>query len=105
MEQYIITAAIVLMVGAAFLIAAVARHEAKLVPRTSLMAARRAVGRSRRLVVAGDQCACGGILGPSGRVSEKYGPLLGCTGCSRAWTQAGQRVLRRRVAESQPPLG
>jgi len=53
--------------------------------------------------VSGDQCVCGGILGLSGRVSDKFGPLIGCTGCTRFWTASGHRIRTRPVRRPSPP--
>ena len=100
--QYVLAAGIVIVIAAALLAFTHVQREAKLVPRQSLMTARQAVRRSKHLVVAGDQCVCGGILGPSGRVSEKFGPTLGCTGCTRSWTMNGRRILSRPARRSTP---
>jgi hypothetical protein len=91
---YFVTAVFVLIGGVALGLILLARHESRLVPRPSLISARR-IARRPRVVTAGDQCVCGGVLGPSGRDSEKFGPLLGCTGCSRTWTMSGRRFVRR----------
>jgi hypothetical protein len=98
--QYIVFVAVFLAVAATAGMIMVARHESRLVPRPSMMAARQVLRKSRRLVVAGDQCLCGGVLGPSGRVSAKFGPLMGCTGCDRTWTMSGRRIVRRAVRRS-----
>jgi hypothetical protein len=100
-------AAIVLVVAASAALFAFAKHESALVPRPSMRAARRTLRRSRLLVVSGDQCDCGGVLGLSGKVSEKFGPTLGCTGCDQSWTADGRRILTRparpgRRARSAP---
>jgi hypothetical protein len=72
------------------------RHETRFESRPSLAAARRAMSRSRLVAsVASGECSCGGMLGPTGTVSARYGPLLGCTSCRRTWTDDGRRVIRR----------
>jgi hypothetical protein len=98
---YFVTAVIVVVLGAGSGMIAIARRESRLVPRPFGVAARRI--RRQNLVAEGDKCACGGVVGPSGRQSAKFGPLLGCTGCSRSWTMAGQRLLRRTAPATPQP--
>lgn len=74
-------------------------HENSPGERPSLRSARLAVRRSRS--ISGDMCLCGGQLGQSGVVSERFGPLLGCSGCDRYWTADGRRMIRRRVARDR----
>jgi hypothetical protein len=64
----------------------------------------RKVRRTRR-VVPGDDCVCGGTIGRTGRISARFGELLGCTGCRRTWTADGRRIIRRRGSSrpEQPP--
>ena len=93
---YLLTAVFVVVVVAAAGRIAHARRELRLVPRARSIAGRPAP-RRQRLVAAGDRCVCGGVVGPSGRQSERFGPLLGCTACSRSWTLSGRRIARRRV--------
>jgi hypothetical protein len=57
------------------------------------------VRRSR--LVDSALCLCGGTLAESGVVSQRFGPLLGCSGCDRYWTADGRRMIRRRVARDQ----
>ncbi len=99
---YFVTAAIVVVLGVSWWLVTEARRETRLVARPHERSGRRATRRSR-LMETGDGCSCGGVLGPSGRESEKFGPLLGCTGCSRSWTLTGQRVRRRTVPPQTVP--
>ena len=94
----VITLLIVALIAAGLI--KYARMETRAQPRPTLAAALSVIRRSR-LVAPGTSvpCSCGGIRGPSGRVSPRYGPLLACTGCARIWTSDGRRiVLRRRTA-------
>lgn len=77
------------------------RHESKLVARPSLAAATRTLRRSNRLVVASaaGECECGGILGPTGQTSRRYGELLGCSDCGKTFTSDGRRIILRRRPE------
>jgi hypothetical protein len=77
------------------------RHESKLVARPSLAAATRTLRRSSRLVVAAaaGECACGGILGPTGQTSRRYGELLACSDCGKTFTADGRRIILRRRPE------
>ena len=72
--------------------------------------ARAAMRRARRVqrvrVEPGDDCVCGGTIGRTGRISGRFGELLGCTGCRRSWTMDGRRIIRRRPRgprQDQPP--
>jgi hypothetical protein len=62
------------------------------------------VRRTRR-VAPGEDCVCGGTIGRTGRISARFGELLGCTGCRRTWTADGRRIIRRRRSPrpEQPP--
>ncbi len=96
----------VLVTGGVILFAVThSRRENRLVPRPTLVGARRTLQQSRHVVVSGDQCVCGGILGLSGRVSDKFGPLIGCTGCTRFWTASGHRIRTRPVRRPSPRPG
>jgi hypothetical protein len=77
------------------------RHESKLVARPSLTAATRTLRRSNRLVVASaaGECECGGILGPTGQTSRRYGELLACSDCGKTFTADGRRIILRRRPE------
>jgi hypothetical protein len=99
---YIITAMVVVVAGSSAFLFAFAKHESALVPRPSMRAARRTLRRSRLLVVSGDQCDCGGVLGLSGKVSDNFGPTLGCTGCDQSWTADGRRILSRPARPVRP---
>jgi hypothetical protein len=95
--DYVVATVFVLIVLAAIVLLRHSRHETRLEPRPSLAAARRAMGRSRLVASVPDgECPCGGMVGPTGTVSARYGQLLGCTSCSRTWTGDGRRVIRRR---------
>jgi hypothetical protein len=61
--------------------------------------------RKVRRVAPGDDCVCGGTIGRTGRISARFGELLGCTGCRRTWTADGRRIIRRRGSPrpEQPP--
>ena len=61
----------------------------------------RKVPRTRR-VAPGDDCVCGGTFGLTGRISARFGELLGCTGCRRTWTADGRRIIRRRRGSPRP---
>ena len=90
---YLVTAIIVVVAGSIILAIRFVSHELRPEPRRSPM-----LGRSRaaRRVGAGDGCVCGGTIGRSGRISKRFGELLGCTACNRLWTMDGRRIRRRR---------
>ena len=104
-------AAIVIVVVALLILAAVfyVQHElrgpaTRPVPVLARAAMRRARGARRIRVAPGDDCVCGGTIGRTGRVSRRFGELLGCTGCKRSWTADGRRIIRRRSPrQDQPP--
>jgi hypothetical protein len=100
--DYALTAMVIVVIGAAAFLFAHVRRESALVPRVSMRAARRTLRQHSVLVVSGDQCDCGGVIGLSGRVSEKFGPTLGCTGCDESWTTDGHRILTRPARPSRP---
>jgi len=92
-------AAIVIVVGggASALAVMFVRHESRPVARPSRSAGRRVARRAQkpRRVAPGDLCLCGGTLGKSGKTSDQFGELLGCTGCDRSWTMDGRKIIRR----------
>jgi len=106
-------AAVVIGVVAGLILAAVlyVRHElrgpaTRPVPVLARAAMRRASGTRRVRVAPGDDCVCGGTIGRTGRISGRFGELLGCTGCRRSWTEDGRRIIRRRPrgpSQDQPP--
>lgn len=104
-------AAIVIAVVALLILAAVfyVQHElrgpaTRPVPVLARAAMRRARGARRIRVAPGDDCVCGGTIGRTGRVSRRFGELLGCTACKRSWTADGRRIIRRRSPrQDQPP--
>ena len=95
---YALVIMLVIVLGFTAILVRFAKHESKLVPRRpSLQAARQTLRKNPRIVVSGDQCDCGGILGPSGKYSDTFGPTLGCTGCDGQWTEDGRRIRTRAV--------
>ena len=88
---YLVTIIIVVVAGSVLVAAAYIRHEVRPTPLPARMFGRRATR-----AMPGDECACGGTIGRSGRVSKRFGELLGCTACKRLWTMDGRRVIRRR---------
>ena len=96
--QYAVGTMFVIVVIAAFGAVAFVRHESKPEARPSLAAATRTLRRSNRLVVASasGECACGGVLGATGRTSRRYGPLQACSDCGQTWTEDGRRIILRR---------
>jgi hypothetical protein len=97
---YIIGTVVALVAVAVGLGVIYVRHENRPASRPSLVVIRRAVPRPRR-VVPGDLCVCGGTIGKSGRTSDRFGELLGCTGCERSWTMDGRKIIRRRAGTSR----
>jgi hypothetical protein len=89
---------VVVIIGAAVMFV---RHEnrpvTRVVRRVSRRPERSPRPRRSRRVTEGDLCHCGGTVGKAGKISAKFGELLGCTGCERTWTMDGRRVVRRRV--------
>jgi hypothetical protein len=49
-----------------------------------------------RKVMAGDPCACGGVITDTGVASPRLGEIMGCDGCGRRWSVDGRRVGLRR---------
>jgi hypothetical protein len=97
---YLVTIVIVVVVGSVLIAVKFVSHELRpATPRPRRMAQRRAARR----VAAGDNCACGGTIGRSSKISKKWGELLGCTACQRLWTLDGRRLRRRRPAYVQAP--
>jgi hypothetical protein len=88
---YLVTIIIVVVAGSILVAVAYVRHEIRPTPLPG-----RVFGRRAPRVMAGDECVCGGTVGRSGRVSKRFGELLGCTACKRLWTMDGRRVIRRR---------
>lgn len=99
---YLVAIVIVVGGGASALAVVFVRHENRLVHRPSSRPSpsgarsgdRRGPRRAQR-VASGDLCVCGGTLGKSGQTSERFGDLLGCTGCDRSWTLDGRKIIRR----------
>jgi hypothetical protein len=92
-------------VGIAFLIVALAalgalvivRRENRPESRTSLATAVRALRRSPLVVAAASgECPCGGVLGPTGQQSRRYGPLQACTDCGQTYTEDGSKIVQRK---------
>lgn len=92
-----LTAGVIVVVAGLILVAVVyVQHELRgPATRLSPVLARAAMRRARR-AAAGDDCVCGGTIGKTGRISPRFGELLGCTGCRRSWTADGRRIIRRR---------
>jgi hypothetical protein len=100
---YLVTVVIVVVVGSILLAVRFVRNELRPEPRRSPLLGRRGGALA---VAAGDVCVCGGTVGRSGRTSKRFGDLLGCTACNRAWTMDGRRVRRRRAGYAgQAPSG
>jgi uncharacterized membrane protein len=91
---YLATFVVVVVVGAVAGGVVFVRHETRAGLRPSPVVARRVVRRPRR-VAPGDRCLCGGTLGRTGKTSDRWGDLLGCTGCNRSWSMDGRKILRR----------
>jgi hypothetical protein len=99
---YLVTIVIVVVVGSVLVAVKFVSHELRpTTPRPRRLASRRAARR----VSAGQNCACGGMIGRSGKISKRFGELLGCTACQRLWTLDGRRLRRRRPAYVQAPGG
>jgi hypothetical protein len=99
---YLVTVVIVVVVGSILLAVRFVRSELRPEPRRSPLLAR----RGALAVAAGDVCVCGGTIGRSGRTSKRFGDLLSCTACNRAWTMDGRRIRRRRAGYAgQAPEG
>jgi hypothetical protein len=100
---YLVTTVIVVVVGAAAAGFMYVRHEeTRSVLSPSRVVARRVVPRPRR-VAPGDRCLCGGTIGRTGKTSDQWGDLLGCTGCNRSWTMEGRKILRRYPRQARGP--
>ena len=89
---YLVTIVIVVVVGSVLVAAKFVSHELHPEPMPSRVFGRRAARRA----TPGDDCVCGGTVGRSGRVSKRFGELLGCTACRRLWTMDGRRIIIRR---------
>jgi hypothetical protein len=99
---YLVTFVIVVVVGSILVAVRFVRSELRPEPRRSPLLGR----RGTLAVAAGDVCECGGMIGRSARTSKRYGDLLGCTACNRAWTMDGRRLrLRRAGYAGQAPEG
>ncbi len=88
---YLVTIVIVVVVGSILLAVRFVSHELRPEPRRSPLLGR----RGAMLVTPGDACVCGGTIGRSGQASNRFGDLLGCTACNRAWTMDGRKLRRR----------
>jgi len=102
-------AAIVIAVVAVLILAAVVfvQHELRgpATRQVPVLARAAAMRRARAQRVApGASCVCGGTIGKTGRISPRFGELLGCTGCKRSWTTDGRRIIRRRRRPAAPPV-
>jgi len=99
-------AAVVILVAAAAVVLGIAyvRHETRPVARPSPVLAGRVMRRKAR-VAPGDLCLCGGTIGKTGRISGRFGELLGCTGCNRSWTMDGRKIIRRTAAARRSTPG
>jgi hypothetical protein len=89
---YLVGTVIVVVVGGVLVVAMYVSRELRPEPMRSRMFGRRAARRA----AAGETCVCGGTIGRTGRVSKRFGELLGCTACRRLWTMDGRRVIIRR---------
>jgi hypothetical protein len=58
--------------------------------------------RAARRVTPGVGCVCGGTIGRTGKVSKRFGELLGCTACRRLWTMDGRRIIIQRRRPPRP---
>jgi len=106
-------AAVVIIVVAVLILAGglYVRHElrgpaTRPVPVFARAAMQRARGTRRVRVAPGADCVCGGTIGITGRISARFGELLGCTGCRRSWTEDGRQIIGRRPRgprQDQPP--
>jgi len=112
--HYALAITFLVIVAAAFGAVAFARRENRPEARPSFAAATRALRRRSPLVVAAasGECACGGVLGPTGTESRKYGPVLTCASCGSNWTEDGRRIVfrrrprvERRVRRLRKPVG
>jgi hypothetical protein len=102
---YLAAGVIVVVAGLSLAAVAYVHHELR-GPDTRLAPVfARSARRRRRRVAPGDTCLCGGTIGRTGRISARFGELLGCTGCRRSWTTDGRRIIRRRRSPRQvrPP--
>jgi hypothetical protein len=89
---YLVTIIIVVVVGTVLVAVKFVSHELHPEPMPSRVFRR----RTARRVTPGDDCACGGTIGRTGRTSKRFGELLGCTACSRRWAMDGRRIMTRR---------
>ena len=89
---YLVTIIIVVVVGTVLVAAKFVSHELHPEPMPSRVFRRRAARR----VTPGDDCACGGTIGRTGRTSRRFGELRGCTACRRRWTADGRTIIIRR---------
>lgn len=95
--QYVLATTFLAITAAALGLFAFARRENRLGSRPSLAAATRALRRSRLVVTsASGECSCGGVTGPTGTRSRRYGQILACTSCGETWTEDGRRIILRR---------
>jgi hypothetical protein len=96
---YLVTIIIVVVVGSIIAAVVYVSHEIRPTPLPSRVFWRRGGQR----VMPGDNCACGGTIGKSGKTSKRFGELLGCTACKRLWTMDGRRIIRRRRPSYSAP--
>jgi hypothetical protein len=92
---YLVTGLIVLIVVIALLGLMVVHHETAPGERPTMTVMRRGNVIVRK-VMAGDPCPCGGTVAETGTVSDRLGPILGCTGCRRRWAMDGRRIVTTR---------
>jgi len=94
---YVVIIIVVVVGGASFLGLYHVRQASSPGDRPSMEAARRVV-RQSRILASGGLCMCGGALEDSGAASARYGALMSCPDCGRAWTKDGRSIVRRRRA-------
>lgn len=95
--HYAIAIAFIIVALAAVGMYAFARHESRPASRPTLAWAVRSLHRSPLVVAAASgECPCGGVLGPTGRMSRRYGAVLACTDCGKTYTEDGRRIVFRR---------
>ena len=89
---YLVTIIIVVVAVSVLVAVKFVSHELHPAPIPSRVFGRRAARRA----TPGETCVCGGTIGRTGRVSRRFGELLGCTACQRLWTMDGRRIIIRR---------
>jgi hypothetical protein len=93
--SYVITAVFVVIAAVAVVAAIFVRIDNRPTARPTRVLLWRTWSEPQR-VEPGDPCVCGGTVGKAGKTSARFGDLLDCTDCSRAWTMDGRKILRRR---------